>query len=282
MKLIKMWEGRQSENSTSNHFAIEWFANRLNEVKAELDNQFKDFRLSESLKTIYSLIWDDFCSWYLEWVKPPMNEPIDKFVYEKTVAFFDELMQLLHPFMPFVTEEIYHTLQERADDLTVKQFIPVSESNLQILQSGNLLKEVITGIRDARNRNQLKPKDSIKLHIQTENVTIYKSIETILSKQVNTEAISYVSSPVAGSITVVVQKDKFFIEATTVVDTKAQKAQLEKDLDYLKGFLISVDKKLSNEKFVQNAKPEILAAEQKKKSDAEDKIKVIEESLRNL
>ncbi|MBS1760325.1 MAG: valine--tRNA ligase [Bacteroidetes bacterium] len=282
MKLIKMWEGRQAQNVSSNHFAIEWFANRLNEAKAELENQFKDFRLSESLKTIYSLIWDDFCSWYLEWVKPPMNEPIDKLVYEKTIAFFDELMQLLHPFMPFVTEEIYHTIKERTDDLTVKQFIPIAESNQQILQSGNLLKEVITGIRDARNRNQLKPKDSIKLHIQTENVAVYKNIETILSKQVNTEAISYVTAPVSGSITVVVQKDKFFIEATTVVDTQAQKVQLEKDLDYLKGFLISVDKKLSNEKFVLNAKPEILAAEQKKKADAEDKIKVIEESLRNL
>jgi len=282
MKLIKMWEGRQAENVSSNHFAIEWFANRLNEVKTELENQFKDFRLSESLKTIYSLIWDDFCSWYLEWVKPPMNEPIDKLVYEKTIAFFDELMQLLHPFMPFVTEEIYHTIKERTDDLTVKQFIPIAESNQQILQSGNLLKEVITGIRDARNRNQLKPKDSIKLHIQTENIAVYKNIETILSKQVNAEAISYVTAPVSGSITVVVQKDKFFIEATTVVNTQAQKVQLEKDLDYLKGFLISVDKKLSNEKFVLNAKPEILAAEQKKKADAEDKIKVIEDSLRNL
>lgn len=282
MKLVKMWEARQAENISSNHFAIDWFANRLNEVKIELENQFKEFRLSESLKTIYSLIWDDFCSWYLEWVKPPMNEPIDKIVYENTISFFDELMQLLHPFMPFITEEVYHSIKDRTDDLTVKQFAPISESNQQLLQSGNLLKEVITGIRDARNRNQLKPKDSIKLHIQTENEIIYKSIETILSKQVNTEALSYVSVPVAGSITVVVQKDKFFIEATTFVDTKAQKAQLEKDLDYLKGFLISVDKKLSNEKFVQNAKPEILAAEQKKKSDAEDKIKVIEESLRNI
>lgn len=286
LKLVKMWEGRQStddiQQSTEKNFATEWFENRLNEVRAQLDDQFKDFRLSESLKTIYSLIWDDFCSWYLEWVKPGFEQPIDKAIYEKTVDFFDKLMQLLHPFLPFITEEIYHQLKERTDDLTIKQYANEKTADKTILANAILLKEVISSIRDARNKNQLKPKDTIKLHLQTEDIGTYKSIESILLKQVNAESISYISSSVANSITVVVQKDKFFIETTAILDTASQKEQLQKDLDYLKGFLISVEKKLGNERFVQNAKPEVIEIERKKKTDAEEKIKVIEESLAAL
>jgi valyl-tRNA synthetase len=265
LKLVKMWEGRvSSSRSEVSSFSVEWFENRLSQVRLELDEQFKDFRLSESLKTIYSLIWDDFCSWYLEWVKPGFEQPIDKAVYERTVGFFEELMQLLHPFMPFITEEIYHQLKERTDDLTIKQYSSVKDADKNILSNAVLLKEVITAIRDARNKNQLKPKDTIKLHILTENNQTYKSIESILLKQVNAESVSYTSSSVPNSITVVVQKDKFFIETTTVLDTASQKEQLQKDLDYLKGFLISVERKLGNEKFVQNAKPEVIESERKK------------------
>jgi len=261
---------------------VEWFENRLNEVRIQLDEQFRDFRLSESLKTLYSLIWDDFCSWYLEWVKPGFEQPIDKGVYEKTISFFEELMQLLHPFLPFVTEEIYHQLKEQNDDLTVKQYPAVRTTGKTILSDAILLKEVITAIRDARNKNQLKPKDSIRLHVQTDNTDTYKAIESILLKQVNAESVSYTSDSVVNSITVVVQKDKFFIETTTLLDTASQKQQLQKDLDYLKGFLLSVEKKLSNERFVQNAKPEVIEIERKKKTDAEEKIKVIENSLAAL
>ena len=284
LKLIKMWEGRQNDldNSIESNFATEWFENRLSEVRAELDSQFKDFNLSAALKTIYSLIWDDFCSWYLEWVKPGFEQPIDKAVYEKTIGFFEELMQLLHPFMPFVTEEIYHQLKDRTDDLTVKQYPATKNTVTTILSDAAFLKEVITTIRDARNKNQLKPKDTINLHIQTENKNVYTAIESILLKQVNAESISYTSDNIPNSITVVVQKDKIFIETTALLDTSSQKQQLQKDLDYLKGFLISVDKKLSNEKFVQNAKPEVIEIERKKKADAEEKIKVIEGSLTSL
>ena len=285
LKLVKMWEGQQSEGQlqdAESNFAVEWFENRLSQARTELDNQFKDFRLSEALKTVYSLIWDDFCSWYLEWVKPGFEQPINKAVYEKTVEFFEQLMQLLHPFMPFVTEEIYHQLRSQPDDLTVRQLVPVKIVDAAILAEVSLLKEVISGIRDARNKNQLKPKETIKLHIQTENNTSYKKLEPVLTKQVNAETIDYTSNAVPNSITLVVQKDKFFIETTTVLDTSTQKEQLQKDLDYLKGFLASVDKKLSNERFVQNAKPEVIETERKKKADAEAKIKVIEESLQTL
>lgn len=285
LKLVKMWEGRQTEGQlqdAESSFAVEWFENRLSQARTELDNQFKDFRLSEALKTVYSLIWDDFCSWYLEWVKPGFEQPINKAVYEKTISFFEQLMQLLHPFMPFVTEEIYHQLKAQADDLTVKQLNPVKLADTAILADGSLLKEVISGIRDARNKNQLKPKETIKLHIQTENVAAYKILEPLLAKQVNAETIDYTSNTLANSITLVVQKDKFYIETYTVLDTNSQKLQLQKDLDYLKGFLASVEKKLSNERFVQNAKPEVIEIERKKKADAEAKIKVIEESLQTL
>lgn len=283
LKLVKMWENRvESQTSATGNFATDWFENRMNEVRTELDAQFKDFRLSEALKTIYTLIWDDFCSWYLEWIKPGFEQPIERSVYEKTVAFFEQLMQLLHPFMPFVTEEIYHQLKPQHEDLTVKQYPAIGKVNTKLSGNALILKEVISAIRDARTKNKLKPKETIKLHIQTDNKDIYRSIETILQKQVNAETISYSNDSIANSITVVVQKDKLYLETTTELDIRSQKETLQKDLAYLKGFLVSVEKKLGNEKFVQNAKPEIIETERKKKADAEEKIKVIEESLASL
>jgi valyl-tRNA synthetase len=188
----------------------------------------------------------------------------------------------LHPFMPFVTEDIYQLLKEQKTDLVVAQLSPLKNADTDLLKAGTYLKELISSIRDARNKNQLKPKDPVRLHIETNEKGIYSSISGILSKQVNAESIAFANGSVANSITVVVQTDKIFIETTTELDTTAQKEQLIKDLTYLKGFLLSVEKKLSNEKFVQNAKPEIIDSERKKKSDAEAKIKVIEESLASL
>jgi valyl-tRNA synthetase len=286
LKLVKMWEGRiaDSNEPIADSFAVQWFENRLNEVKAEIEQQFKEFRLSEALKTIYSLIWDDFCSWYLEWVKPGFEQPIDAAVYNKTIAFFEELMQLLHPYMPFITEEIYHALKDRSagDDLTIKQQTPAKAVDAKTLQLAVQLKEVITALRDVRVKNQLKPKETIKLSIETDQQSAYQQIESILAKQVNAESISYVSAAVTGGISAVVQKDKFYIVTEKEIDTTSQKEQLLKDLDYFKGFLASVEKKLSNERFVQNAKPEVVDVERKKKADAEAKIKAIEESLQSL
>jgi valyl-tRNA synthetase len=286
LKLVKMWEARQatSDNNANDLFAVTWFENRLNEVKIELDNMFKEFRLSEALKTIYSLIWDDFCSWYLEWVKPGFEQPIPATVYKKTVLFFEELMQLLHPYMPFITEEVYQLLQDRtnADALTIKQIKPASAIEASILANGKLLKEVITALREVRTKNSLKPKDTIKLHIETAQQAAYKSFETILSKQVNATHIQFVSSAVQGSISAVVEKDKFYLESEVHLDQSFQKETLLKDLEYQKGFLASVEKKLSNERFVQNAKPEVVEMELRKKADAVARIKAIEESLSTL
>ncbi len=287
LKLVKMWEARLASTSTCTDseeatFAINWFENRLNQVSAEVDELMTQFKLSEALKTIYSLIWDDFCSWYLEWAKPGFEQPVDPKVYNKTIEFFEKLMELLHPIMPFITEEIFHLLKEQNEDLTVKlqgKPIPADET---ILAAGSLLKDVITKLRDARNKNQLKPKDPVVLHIMAENTNGYKAIEPILMKQVNASSVVYTSTAVANTIVVNMEKDKFFIEAEQQLDTAAIKDRLLKDLDYEQNFLASVMKKLSNEKFVQNAKPEIIALERKKQADAEARIKTIEESLKSL
>ena len=288
LKLVKMWEARQSQIATNDNklnahnFATDWFANRLNQVKTEVDLLMQQFRLSEALKTIYSLIWDDFCSWYLEWVKPGFEQPIETAVYNKTVLFFEELMQLIHPFMPFVSEEIYHLLKEQSTDLCITQYEIPRVTDTVILQQGELLKQVISALRDARNKNQLKPKETIQLHIQTAATKSFEAIENIIIKQVNAAAIFYTNDTVSNSIVVAVEKNKFYIESKQKLDSITLKTDLLKDLEHQQGFLASVQKKLGNERFVQNAKPEVIELEQKKLADAEARIKTIEESLAGL
>jgi valyl-tRNA synthetase len=301
LKLVRMWKERTTDDGqqlsvvdgqssvngglssvVDSRWSLLWFENRLAQVKIEVNALLNDYKLSEALKVIYSLIWDDFCSWYLEWVKPGFEQPIEKVVYEKTVIFFSELMELLHPFMPFVTEEIYHLLEDKHDDLCNKVSPFTAKADVEILAQGSLLKNIISGIRDVRNKNQIKPKETIKIHIQTNDLNIYKSIESILAKQVNSQAINYVSETVANTITTVIGKDTFYIETEQPLNRASQKADLEKELTHLQGFLITVEKKLGNEKFVANAKPEVLALEQKKKADALEKISVINVSLQNM
>ncbi|MBD0377545.1 MAG: valine--tRNA ligase, partial [Flavisolibacter sp.] len=293
LKLVKMWGAngvvpsespeRAGEAFKRTGFAPAWFEACLKETKAQIERLYEDFKLSEALKTIYSLIWDDFCSWYLEWVKPPYGELINDYIYTCTLDFFEELMQLLHPFMPFVTEEIYHHIRNRqeGDDLTINQIGTLGihhttnffeEERQQALRWGNHLKEVITAIRDARNKNGVKLKETIKVHIQTSNAQQYHYTEHILAKQVQADQISFVEEAPENTVTVVVGKDKFYLQIEKQVDADALKEQLRKDLEYQKGFLSAVDKKLSNEKFVANARPEVVENERRKKQDAEDKI----------
>ena len=285
LKLVKLWSIRQAlasdKSDEAQHFAVNWFEFRLNEVAAQVEKMYKGFRLSEALKTIYSLIWDDFCSCYLEWVKPGFEQPIESGVYQKTILFFERLMQLLHPFMPFISEEIYHQLNHQQDDLCVKQFWSFPSPLDIFLRQGDLLKQTISAIREVRVKNNIRPKEAITLHILgTQHFS--GTVQAILQKQVNAVAIHFVIEPVSNAIATVIGANKFYIETEQVVDTSAQKDQLEKDLEYQKGFLSSVEKKLSNERFVQNAKAEVVDAERKKKSDAEHKIKALEESLAGL
>jgi valyl-tRNA synthetase len=266
-------------------FALDWMDARLAEVSLEVAEMMKDFRLSEALKTIYSLIWNDFCSWYLEWVKPGIEQPISKHVYDRTVSIYEDLLQLLHPFLPFVTEEIYHLLKDRVagDDLIAKQLRVVATPSPQILREGVLLQELITAVRDARNKIQLKPKETIRLWINTSSQGLYERTGDILRRQINAENLGFTEVPKDNCISIVVQTDKLYMEANVAaVDMSGQKEQMQKDLDYLKGFLISVEKKLGNERFVQNAKPEVIDAERKKQSDALAKIQTLEESLKSI
>jgi valyl-tRNA synthetase len=285
LKLIKSWELRKSDKADTDRstFAEDWFESKLNEVTIEVNSLYEQFRLSEALKRIYSLIWDDFCSWYLEWIKPGIDQMIDPILYEKTAGYFKRLVQLLHPFMPFVTEEIYHIIDEKvSEDLCVTQFAPAGTVNEKVLMLAELLKETITAIRDARNKNSIKPRDPIQLFIQTPDASLFSSIQDYLRKQVNAETIEFSEIPAGNSISVVVGVHRFYIVTENTIDVRAQKDQLQKELDYQKGFLISVEKKLSNERFVSNAKPEVVEIERKKKSDAEQKIKTLEESIREL
>ena len=284
LKLIKNLELRMTndEQETRNKFTIHWFENRLNEAKNEVENLMKQFQLSAALKVIYSLIWDDFCSWYLEWIKPGFEQPIDASVYNKTVEYFDELLQLLHPFMPIVTEEIYHQLKERDHDLTIKLNCELRIANYEVITQGKLLKQVITTLREARIKNNLKPKEEIVLYIQTLQQQAFDSINSILAKQVNAKEIQFVADAVANTTVVAIESDKFYLESDKEIDTTAVKEGLLKDLEYQKGSLEIVMKKLGNERFLANAKPDVLASEQKKKADIDIRIKTIEESLEGL
>jgi valyl-tRNA synthetase len=288
LKLIKMWEGNQTtvegqqtaENEQQHSsFATEWFGNRLSQVQQEVAQLIKDFKLSEALKVIYSLIWDDFCSWYLEWVKPEYGQPIDATTYTKTIQFFKELLALLHPFLPFVTEELNQQLGSN-DVLCVTQLTIANSYNESILAQGEMLKQTITAIRDIRNKQQLKPKETIQVSIDEVAKNNYVIVQNILAKQVNATSLQYINGEVENSISIVNGKDKIFLTSEFFKqDAAASKEDLQKELERLKGFLISVDKKLSNEKFVANAKPEVIELEQKKKADAEEKIKMIEATV---
>lgn len=286
LRLVKGFESRVSGDNSVEipQFAIDWMQNRIAATREQIEVQFKEFKLSEALKTIYSLIWDDFCSWYLEWIKPGFEQPIHAFTVERTTQLFEELLQLLHPFMPFITEEIFHLLSDKKEDLTVKQFSKLTPANTAVTEAGDRLKELITAIRDTRNKYQLKQKDAIQLWIETEQPNQLTLIQSLLAKQANASSLTIVNSidNAKNGITVVVGKIKLLIETGEGQSTEGQREQLEKDLNYYKGFLQSVEKKLSNERFVQNAKPAIIELEQKKKADALDKIRLLEESIARL
>ncbi len=283
-KLLKMWETRIEDTAVPEDagFAMDWFQAKLSNTQNTVDELLKEFRLSEALKVIYSLIWDDYCSWYLEWIKPGFEQPMNKKVYENTIEFYDALLQLLHPFMPFITEEIHHALKTQTEDICVKLYAPKTSVNEQVLKAGELLQNVISTLRDARNKNQIKPKDAIELFIQTAHNAPYQTIQNILAKQINAATIQFTTTAIGSSIVVALEKDKFYLVADQAIDTVSLKENLLKDLAHQQGFLVSVDKKLSNVKFVQNAKPEVLAIEQKKKADALARIQTIEESLSQL
>ncbi|MEY2586634.1 MAG: hypothetical protein RLY11_483 [Bacteroidota bacterium] len=290
-KLIQLWKERSKSNlspdeiSLSNDWPHEWFEARLHKTLTEVDQLMDQFKLSESLKTLYTLIWDDFCSWYLEWIKPGFEKPMDQRHIEKAISYFEILLERLHPFMPFVTEEMFHLMRDQQIDICIKQIdLAYTSQTLDSkkLADGEVLKEAITAIRDARIKSQIKNKEAINIYCNAKDPLQWNSISELLCKQVNAERFEFTKEVISDSIQMVIGGDKFFITSDQAIDTSSQRKQLEEDLNYYKGFLASVEKKLSNEKFVQNAKPEVVEMEKKKQSDALEKIALLEESLKNL
>lgn len=292
LKLVQLWKERSKPNLTAEEMTLgsdwphEWFDARLREVFTEVDQLMEQFKLSEALKTLYTLVWDDFCSWYLEWIKPGFEKPMDEAHLNKAIGFFEILLERLHPFMPFVTEEMYHLLRdEQPVDLCVRQmdasFIS-RDADDSILKEAVLLKSAISTIRDARVKAQIKNKDAVSLFVAAKEKSVWLPIQELLCKQVNSKAFSFTDDAVADSIQLVIGGDKFYVKADQVLDTSIQRKELETELAYFQGFLESVEKKLSNEKFVNNAKQEVVDMERKKQADALDKIKMLKEGLANL
>jgi valyl-tRNA synthetase len=262
---------------------VNWFENRLNAVKQQYHSLITGFRLSEALVGVYQLIWDDFCSWYLEWVKPEFvdgqAQGMDAATIEATKRFFEELMHLLHPFMPFISEELYHLVNEQSDDLAVKQFAPGNPASDKILAEAKLAQDLISAIRDVRNKQQIKPKDKLALDILSTDKDLLLRIQEPLMKAANLSAMNLVDAPVEGGVAFVVDTHRLFLHTGQIVDAVAQAEEWKKELEYLQGFLQSVNAKLANEKFVANAKPELVEVERKKQADAVAKIKVLEQNL---
>ena len=279
-RLVKGWA--IDENlANPNQIAIEWFEAKYNQALVELEDHFAQFRMSDALMTLYKLVWDDFCSFYLEMTKPGYELPIDAATYKATIHFFEKIVKLAHPFMPFITEEIWHELAERTekDCIVVAEWPKPSTIDTNLIKNAEQIFEVISGVRNIRNSKQIPPKQSLALNIKTNNQTLYTQFEAIIIKLANIETITFVKEKTEGSVSYVVKSDEFFVPLSGLIDADAEREKLVKELEYTKGFLISVEKKLSNEKFVANAKENVIAAERQKLADAKARIETLEKSL---
>lgn len=282
-RLVKGWEVKEG-NNTDNALAIEWIEERINQVVIQLEDDFSKYRISDALMAVYKLVWDDFCSWYLELVKPEYGQPIDKGTYDATLSVFESIVKLLHPFMPFITEELWHELEERSgDDCVIVAEWPTSRAvNEKVLADFEIAREAIVGVRNVRNTKQLGNKDALVLKVRTSNTALYSKYAFPIKRLANLSAIDFVTEKVEGAVSFVIQGDELSIPLTGLVDEAENKAELEKELAYTKGFLISVSKKLSNERFVAGAPEQVVANEKKKMADAEAKIKALEETLASM
>lgn len=279
-RLINMWNHEDKPANSTENQAIEWFENKLNKTIIEINDQFEKFRISDALHLIYKLIWDDFCGWYLEAIKPNYGEGISKEVYNKTVTLFEELMKLVHPFLPFQSEEIWQLISERNidDALIIAQQKKAEAFNEDIIKNFETASEVISGVRNYRQTKGISPREVAEIYT---NATEFAN-ESVIKKLANVSEIHFGTKTDKPSFTFLVGATEISIPLSENLDLGEEKAKTEEELKYLKGFLISVDKKLSNEKFVANAKPEIVEVERKKQQDALDKIAILEEKLKTL
>ncbi len=264
--------------------SILWFENQLNKSLSEIEEQFNGYRVSEALMSVYKLFWDEFSGWYLEMIKPEYQKPIDKLTYEATIGFFDKLLRLLHPFMPFITEEIWQLLEKRTDgeSIMISKLPELVTYNKKIIITFDVIKEAITQIRSIRKEKSISNKEYLELFINSVGKDYDDQFESVLMKLANLTKISYSNQKISNAEAFRILSTEFYVKTGLQIDVKAEIKKLNEELEYTKGFLTTVKQKLSNERFVSSAPEKVVTIERKKLSDAEAKIKAIEERLAGM
>ena len=282
-RLIKGWEVADIPQPESSKVAIEWYEAKLQQTLVEIEQNFEKYRLSDALMGIYKLVWDDFCSWFLEMIKPAYQQPIDRATFDKAIEMLEANLKLLHPFMPFLTEEIWQHITERTPEqaLIIAEYPVLKSFDEKLIADFDFAAEVIAGVRTIRKEKNIAMKETIDLKVvNNEKVSTY--FDSVITKLGNIVSLEYISEKIDGALTYRVKSNEYFIPVSGNIDIAAEIAKLTEELVYTQGFLKSVQVKLSNEKFVANAKPEIIANERKKEADALAKIATIEQSLASL
>ena len=287
-RLVKGWKTAPVEQPKANKQAVEWFAAKLKQSHAELQAQFKQYRISEALMTVYKLFWDEFSSWYLEMVKPAYvngeAQPIDQTTYDATIAFFDDLLKMLHPFMPFITEELWQHITDRKDGesimrATLRMDAPTAHDE-QLMADIEQVKLMVSGVRTVRNQKNIAPKEPLTLIAIGDNKM--QAYNSIISKMANLEAIDVVKEKPADASSFMVGTDEYAVPLGNLIDVAVEIDKAEKELQHLEGFLMSIRKKLSNDNFVAHAPEAVVARERKKESDSVEKIAALKQTIAEL
>jgi len=283
-RLVKGWEVDETLDGSVNQTSIDWFEARFNQALVEVEDHYSKFRMSDALMSTYKLIWDDFCSWYLEMVKPEFGQPISAATLAATTDFFERIMKVLHPIMPFISEEIWSNLGDRkeGEDIIVAAYPKAEESDIKIIDEAKLAFDVISNIRNTRSSNGMSPKNALALVIRTKNEAAFETFRSVIIKLGNLESMTFANEKVADALGFVVKGDEFFIPVEMEIDIEKEKEEIHTELNRTKGFLKSVMGKLGNERFVSGAPEQVVAMEKKKQADAEAKIQVLEEKLKGL
>ena len=283
-RLVQGWEIDENiSQPNSSKIALEWFESKFQTTLAEIEDHFSKYRLSDALMATYKLIWDDFASWLLEIIKPAYQQPIDATTLKRVHTIFEDLLKILHPFMPFLTEEIWHYIKERSPEeaLIIAKWPEAKSINDTLISEFDFATEVISGIRTIRKQKNIAFKDAIGFSV-VNNENVSNTFDEVIAKLGNLEHFAYVTEPVEGALTYRVKSNEYFIPMEGSIDVEAEIQKLNEELKYTEGFLKSVQKKLSNERFVNNAPDEVVASEKKKEADALAKIETIKASLLSL
>lgn len=283
-RLVKGWEAADIEQPKSAEIAVKWFDAKLKEVNEEMQKQFKDYRISEALMTVYKLFWDEFSSWYLEMVKPAYGQPIDQKSYDATLRFFDALLKMLHPFMPFITEELWQHIYDRKDGESImreKLEIPAPTAEEQKLAADiEAVKQIIAGVRTVRNQKNIAQKEQLSLQVVGKND--FEAYNDVTLKMANLDKIEVIAEKSADASSFMVGTDEFAVPLGDLIDVAAEIEKAEAQLKHLEGFLMGVRKKLSNENFVAHAPEKVVALERKKESDSVEKIAALKATIEEL